>query len=218
MTFTVSDLYTDVYSELQDDRMRVRWPEAEVLRYINDGIRVIVTERPPAHMQKAAIVLVAGTLQSLPAGAIHLIDIPRNTGGAVIRRVNRDNLEADPDFHTQTESATIYEFAYDPGINPRDFWVSPPAVNGTSVDAWYSTYPAALTAGGDTVALGDEYRSPLRHYVLARCFNKEAEYASNEARVGIHMKQFYLELGLYEKARAVGSRPEHKGIAHRESE
>src|SRR6056300_1306491 len=104
-TLTGANLINRIQDTLQDTTS-VRWPEAELLRYINDAQREIVNFRPEASSTHANVQLVTGTEQSLPSDGLRLIKVVRNmssvasdaTGGRAIRIVNVDILNTqEPD-------------------------------------------------------------------------------------------------------------------------
>ena len=75
------------------DSSGVRWTDAELLDYINDGQREITNLKPEAKATHLNVQLSTGTEQSLPSGGLRLIKVNRNvsstasdaTGGKAIR-------------------------------------------------------------------------------------------------------------------------------------
>ena len=65
MALTGTNLLSRIRDILQDTTS-VRWPEAEILRYINDAQREIVNYRPESSAKTDNVQLVAGTKQTLP--------------------------------------------------------------------------------------------------------------------------------------------------------
>ena len=111
-TLTGANLLARVKDILQDTTS-VRWPEAELLRYINDAQREIVNYRPESSATTSNVQLVTGTKQSLPSGGLRLIKVTRNmssaasgaTGKRAIRIVNVDILNTqEPDWNDPTVS------------------------------------------------------------------------------------------------------------------
>ena len=80
-TLTGANIITRVQDTLQDTTS-VRWPEAELLRYINDAQREIVNFRPDSSSKTANMQLATGTLQSLPTEGLRLIKVTRNMSDA----------------------------------------------------------------------------------------------------------------------------------------
>ena len=109
-TLTGTNLLSRIKDTLQDTTS-VRWPEAELLRYINDAQREIVNFRPESSAKTANVQLVTGTKQALPTDGLRLIKVTRNmsdasggaTGKRAIRIVNVDILNTqEPDWNDPT--------------------------------------------------------------------------------------------------------------------
>lgn len=132
-----------------------RWPEQELVHWLNDGQAVIAKYLPPATSRVDAIKLAAGSKQSIEsiaaasilpgdgsaAAAVKgklLLDVIRNMGadgatpGRAIRVVARDVLDAaNPNWHTTTDT-TVTEYVFDPKT-PKVFYVSPAVAPGASL-------------------------------------------------------------------------------------
>lgn len=175
------------------DETAVRWPETELLGWLNEGVQVISTLRPDSTNVVGNITLVAGTKQALPTGATALLDIPRNVDGRAVRQTRMALLDAQrPTWHTDTAGATR-NYAYDPRT-PRVFYVYPPAEAGAQVEAKYQVATTAVAAGTN-VPLGDEFVPALLDYVLYRAFSKDAEYSGTGARAAAHRQAFDAAIG-----------------------
>lgn len=178
------------------DTTSVRWPESELLDWLNEGQRQIALVRPDASVVIGNITMVQGTKQSLPAAGLRLLDVTRNMGasgtapGDAIRLVDREILDAQrPGWHYETAVAIFKHFIFDQR-NPRTFFVWPPA-DGTSakVEAIYSVAPAEVLIGA-VIGLDDIYEAALLDWVLYRAYCKDAEYAGNNDMSAKHMSAF----------------------------
>lgn len=209
MTIAAKDLLLKAATIIQDTT-NTRWPAAELVGWLNSGQREVMMYRPDANQKFAPLTLVAGTRQTLPVDGIKLLDVMRNTGGAAIRQVKREILDAqNPGWHTMG-AGPIVHFMFDER-EPRAFYVYRPAAVGAQVDALYSAYPvdiAAPTAGqviadvvGD-IGLPDIFEGVLTDYVLYRAYSKDAQYAGNGQRAAAHYQQFANALGIEVKATA----------------
>lgn len=185
-------------SRILFDNTKVRWPESELLDYISDGQRAIVLLRPDANAKNAVLQLVAGSRQSIPADGIRLLRVVRNMGangaspGRAIREVSRLALDSErPDWHFANPGATVEHYTFD-NMDPKRFYVHPSvaASPGTQVEVIYSAIPAAATAAGQTLDLGDHYLNPVLDWVLYRAYSKDATYAGNMQRAGHHLQSF----------------------------
>jgi hypothetical protein len=211
MPIAAQSIVRRVVETLQDNTS-VRWPVNELVRYLNDGQREIVLYRPDAMVTNAAISLVAGSKQALPANGTKLIEIVRNTGGSrrSVRLVNREILDSQaPNWHNITGSTEILHFMYDPR-DPKIFYVYPPAAaSGASLDAVYAALPtdvaepadgALYTAVTGNISVPDIYGNVIQDYVLYRAYSKDSEYAGNAARAQAHYGAFANALGVEMKA------------------
>jgi len=217
MAITAQSIIRRVVETLQDNTS-VRWPVAELVRYLNDGQREVVQYRPDAMVTNSTVTLAAGAKQALPSDGSKLLDIVRNnseTSKRAVRMTNRMILDAQvPNWHNITGTTEILHFTYDPR-DPRVFYVYPPAAaSGAALDIIYSAYPAALTepAEGTTytavtgnISVPDMHANALADYVLFRAYSKDTEYAGNAARATAHYQAFTNAMTVEANATAVAS-------------
>ena len=198
--------------ETLQDTTSIRWPVAELVRYLNDGQREVIVHRPDAMVTNASLSLAAGTKQGLPANGAKLIDVVRNSAGnkRAIRMCAREILDAQsPGWHNLAGVTEIVHFMFDPR-DPKVFYVYPPAAAaGAAVDLVYSALPADITepaAGTDfsavsgSLSVPDIYSNALQDYVLYRAYTKDSQYAGNEARAQARYAAFANALGIEIKA------------------
>jgi hypothetical protein len=180
----------------------VRWPEAEMLSWVNDAQREIVLLHPQASVSTSSPVVPTGTRQSLAglslSSGIRVIDVIRNMSnagvpGRAIRLITREVLDAQrPSWHSETGSEIIH-WMYDPR-DTKSFYVYP-ALSSAAISAAakieliYSSSPAVLDDVTDTIAVDDVYANAILNYVLFRAYSKDAEYAQNVA-----LSQAYYQL------------------------
>lgn len=210
MAIAVADILVGAITQMQDVT-NVRWTIPELCRYYNDGQRAVAIVRPDALVKTAAVVLVAGSRQSLPADGMKLIEPVRNTGGTkrAVRVVAREILDAQvPGWHSLAGVAEIKHVIYDPR-EPLAFYTYPPATVGASLDLTYSakTVDIAIPADGSDVtavagnmSLADVFANPLRDYILFRAYSKDATYTANQGRADKHLQLFADQLGIDIKA------------------
>lgn len=198
-----SDIITRCQDILQDTT-KVRWPDAELLRYLNDAQREVVKDRPDATAANASLTLVAGTKQQIPALGLKLIDVPRNMGadgttpGRAIRIIDREALDAQrPDWHTESAESAIKHFMHD-ARDPLRFYVYPQASASPvmQVEVIYSAAPAELTELTDDIGVPVTYANALIDFTLYRAYSKDAEYTANINRAAGHYEAYRQALGL----------------------
>jgi len=203
-TLTGANLIDRIQDTLQDTTS-VRWPEAELLRYINDAQREIVNFRPEASATTATITLASGTLQDLPSAGLRLIKVTRNmsassggTGKRAVRLVDVDILNTqNPDWHDPSvtgeaaHGAVVKHYSFDPD-NPRQFFVYPGIASASNgyIEIVYSKAPTDLSATSDTIDVDDIFANAIIDFVLYRAYQKDSEYAGNAQRAGTHYQLF----------------------------
>lgn len=209
MAITVAGIITRVNDILQD-QTNIRWPQDELLRYLNDGRREIAIVRPDLYATTAVVTLVAGTKQTLPSDGVRFLDATRNiesdgaTPGRAVRVAEREVLDAQrPDWHTEAAGATRH-FMFDER-SPRVFYVYPPAASGQKLELVYGKTPTDITSTSATLTEEDIYTGALMDYVCYRAFSKDAEYAANNQRAMMHYQQFLTALGSGAKVNMVVS-------------
>lgn len=175
------------------DLTNVRWTRAELLAWLNDGMRQIVIIQPSATSTTSAVKLVAGTRQLLPADGWLLLQVYRNMGtsgstpGRVIRIVSRELLDGfNPDWHTATAKAEVKNYLYD-AQDQLAFYVYPPNTGTQYIELNYSAQPTGLTSESQVIPIFDIFQSALVDYILYRACSKDAEYAP-----GLQLAQGYL--------------------------
>lgn len=200
-TLTAQSIIDKAETILQDST-NVRWTEDELLGWLNDGQRQIALIRPDSSVTTANVTLVAGTKQTLPSAGLRLIDVIRNMGvggateGDAVRLVDREVLDAQrPGWHAETESSSVKHYVFD-ARNPKTFYVYPPAVVNSTVEAIYSVAPTDCATVASTIAVDDTYQNPLLDWVLYRAFSKDAEYAANQELAVKHLTAFTSALGV----------------------
>lgn len=187
---------------LIQDATGVRWPEAELLGWLNDGQREIVLLKPSACVHHGPIQMTPGTKQTIPADGVALIGVRRNMGAAgttpgrvvtlVDRRIMDDQV---PDWHMDQDAAEAVHYLYDPD-DPKHFYLWPPQpAEAHHMDVVYAKSPANV-ALGEVISVDDIYASALVDYVVYRAFSKDIDYAANDGRAATHYQSFARALGV----------------------
>jgi len=177
------------------DMTNVRWPEAEILNWLNDARRELAVVRPDIYSTVVTHALTSGAKQTLPADGLRLMDVPRNTSGPAITVTNRGFLDQqNPGWHQMQGTSVIKHFMVDER-SPATFWVYPPAA-GASVELIYQKAPADYAAGTSLTAYEELYGGAMVDYICYRAFSKDSEYAGNAQRALAHYQQFANALGI----------------------
>jgi hypothetical protein len=175
------------------DIANVRWTRAELLSWLNDGMRQIVLMQPSASSTTVSKVLTAGTRQTIPTDGWLLLQIYRNMGttgtvpGRAIRIISREVLDGfNPNWHSELPKTEVKNYIYDVQ-DQLAFYVYPPNTGTQYIELNYSVQPVNLTSESQAIPLFDIFQSSLVDYILFRACSKDAEYAP-----GLQLAQGYL--------------------------
>ncbi len=205
MSIAILDLLTECRYQLMDDT-GIRWPDLELVGYVNQAQREICNYKPDAIVKNENLTLVAGTKQSLPATAIRLLTVVRNTRAQVtdntgsvtttatsrsIRAVSRETLDRFvPTWHSDTPHAEVKHFMFD-DTDPTNFYVYPaqPASGFGVVEVLYTDHPSTVTINSN-LEVADAYTNAIKDYVLYRALAKDAEMPASAQRSVNHYQAF----------------------------
>lgn len=211
-TVKVVTLLTNAQTILLD-KTGTRWPLSELLGWFNMAQLAVVNHRPDALSKNIAFSCVLGTLQTLPAEALRLLDVTRNESGnkKPIRLISREILDdQNPDWHSEASPKTqVDHFIYD-DRNPKNFYLFPCPAANTSIRVVYSVAPVEIAIANyatdtQTITLDDVYANVLMDFVLYRAYSKDATYAGNAERAMMHYQSFNTALGVKTQADQVMS-------------
>lgn len=192
------------------DEAGVRWNEAELLEYITDAQKQIVLLKPSAYTLNAAVQLVPGTVQAIPAAGVQFIDLGANMGsagttaGSAVTKIDRKELDAyRPGWRAMTAVMQARHYIYD-DRDPTRYEIFPPQPNPAGyVRLMYSAVPAVVSSAASELTLSAIYDTPIYFFVLARCFtkatstqdlNKAAAYQNLAVQLVTGKKQAMLEM------------------------
>lgn len=212
---TVQNLFDEVRPIIHDeDPGNYRWSDAELIEYLNAGIRQIVVLMPEANTVET--IEDTGTSrvarQALPAGGIKFIRVARNyaddgtTPQGTLRYCEKDALDSyDPDWEydatIKADGANFFEHYCHDNREPKIYYLYPaPAADNKRYAAVYSAVPTAMTAVGDTYPLDDEYINGAIQYVVYRALTKENRATLPDAYRSELWQNFLVALGMQQQA------------------
>jgi len=194
MALLASDVINDARAILIDT-LGVRWPDAELIDWLNDAARQCVLLKPDSNPITEEFTCVLGAKQSLTgltADLVMLFDVPNNTDGTEdsITFVKRNVMDSErPTWRNVTADATTLYYMYDDW--QRDvFYVYPPATAGSTIDIVYAGAPVIVTALTDALPLQDIYGPALTNYVVWRAFSKDSDFSGNMNLAGGYYSAF----------------------------
>lgn len=179
-----------------------KWGDDILLPYLDMAILAIINLKPSAYPSTVDITLVAGAKQSLPEGAISLIDLVCNLGvadavsGALItvEKDAMDNLM--PGWMAATADAVPTIGVTDPN-DPKTFYVYPPQSGATAkVRAIICTPPTALAANDSAFPLDDSYKDPAIDYLIYRALFEETTIPNALSKATMAYQKFLQFFGI----------------------
>ncbi|WEF10301.1 hypothetical protein M9782_13850 [Pectobacterium actinidiae] len=196
---TINDVIGRANAQLVDTHW-LRWSKSELLDYFNDAVNAIIIIRPDAGASREALSCAVGARQTLPAGALRLLEVIRVVGGRAVQPIRRDLLDYQfPNWHVMTGS--VERYCYDEQT-PKTFFVFPGAKAGTELEISVSRLPPSATIDDlkPTVnrqfPLDDLYLNPVLEWMLFRAFGKDAENGANAQLSSQHYQTFVDLLGV----------------------
>jgi hypothetical protein len=202
MATTASSIIRRAAEQLSDTAS-VRWTVDQLVRYLNDGQRELVTRRPDSSVRTVSTALSTGARQTLPSTAYLLIDVVGNTvGQRAVRKVDQSFMDSlSPLWQSVTASNTVIHFMYDLR-DPQVFYVYPPAGTSASLDLKMSIWPTDIaepssgltyTAVTGNITPLDTWANALLNWVLYRAFSVDAEYGGNAQMAAAYLQLFNQE-------------------------
>ncbi|SAK62632.1 hypothetical protein AWB76_03283 [Caballeronia temeraria] len=202
---TVGDLALEVAALLNDAESGyefIRWTEAELIEYANDGAAQVASLRPDDFASSQELTLQPGARQTLPNDATHfyrvdgtldqyggVVGMPSATdyGATRIAASYFDDLACAA---CRSGAYTVRSFSFDP-TSSRSFFVDPPVPAGKPVKIMV-TYAAALARAqaDDPLPLPERYHNAVIEWMLYRAFSKDTESASAASHAQEHFGAF----------------------------
>lgn len=175
-----------------NDTDHIHWSVTELIGWMNEAAKAVVTRRWDAGAVTENLPLVAGTKQTLAAEIYRIIEITRNMGsgatpGRAVTRADRRLMDTSlPGWHTATAAAETRNWMYDSETSPTIFHVYPPAVAGKSLEAIVSRFPLDVATDQDEIDLDGSFEEAVLNFVLYRCFAKDSEYGDPGKAVAMY--------------------------------
>jgi hypothetical protein len=193
MTIAISSILSRA-STLLLDETAVRWPQAELLNAVNDGVLEIATMKPLLFTARATMPLVAGVYQTIPAGKRHLHRVISNQAGPVVRLANQKDLDSqEPNWYAKPQVPTV-KYVILERLDGRNFLCYPPNNGSGQLDAVFTVDPPSYAADA-SIDIDSTYGNPLLSFVLHRAFLKDAD-TSDEAKAAAYYETFTKQMGV----------------------
>lgn len=180
-----------------------RWRNQELMEWGNESYQAIIQIKPDASSVNEEIRLQSGTRQSIPDNGLRLIEVVRCTSpasrGEGILICKRNQLDATRrGWHREPETEDIEHYLFD-DLDPKNFYVYPPAKAGATIEIIFSSVPAPHDVSDDipdeVLKLDDSYAPVIVDYILYRAYSKDADHSVNLQRAQMHYRSFMTALG-----------------------
>lgn len=176
------------------------------LNFLNDAQRAIVLARPDANAVVQPTQLVAGTRQTLPAGALRLLGATRNMGvdgitpGKAIQMGDRVSQDAvNPNWHIAVGGGVVKSVFYDDKKTPLTYFVQPPiqAAPAVFIELELSKPPIdVIDANVGDITLSDVYSPAYQSWMLFRAYSIATQSIGYFQRAQFHVSNFFNLLGV----------------------
>jgi hypothetical protein len=194
-------IITDIVRKIINDvgeAQAVRQSDDELLAYLNDGVREMVSILPDSFSKIEPFFCLAGPRQKLnPANSLRLISVLSVTNGGAITRMDKATLDLfRPNWRNTTNRGlpVHWDFIKD---NPIEFEVYPPSEPGVSIDVHYVAVPPLYTIDQSMPEIPTTLLPALVDYIVYRSESKDDEHVLN-ARAKMAYADFREKLGVRE--------------------
>lgn len=179
----------NIVREQTRDITGVTWADADIMQYINEGVKNTIQRAPQANSKKEDVPVVAGVDQALPDEAVFLINIISNASGGTVYRAD---VQAKDTFspNWKNDRAKTYPIEWMTRSEPTKFMLWPPLKADSTVLAEYSFYPLDVSDPADLISVTNEYLEPVRLWALYRTFSRDAEDTPSVQRAEVYKQQF----------------------------
>lgn len=193
MAYSATTINSELGKQLFDTDESI-WTAAIKSSFVNEAQHLIVSLRPDASVTTTTLTLDTTSKQSIPSGGVMLLDVPANTSGVPVQKIEKDRLtKLVPAWTTETGTALEF-FMFDPE-NPTVFWVYPKPASAFSVDIIYSAEPAEFTTSSTALGISDIYITAIYEWAFFRCYSMQTKGVQS-VDAQIHLKNFYTLLGI----------------------
>jgi len=206
---TPADIIAEARRLLQDTRVPFRYTEAELLSYVNQTLRRVLTVRPDLFIDTVTVPLTAGTvLQSLPADAHRLVDVYYVEGYNSVNEVERPILERAYPQWVSDPAGVPYNFVRH-ARNPTKFFVYPRPVENLNLVVDYAVAPPTYDVDDTITAPTDGYMSAVVDGVVFLASSIDDEHVLS-GRAKLFLDSFMQTLGADLQGRVLTDEEEPK--------
>jgi len=176
---TPAEIITQVRRLVQDELTATqRYSDSVLLGYVNQAVKRVLAYRPDLFITTENVALTANTVnQTLPSGAVRLVEIYQVVDGDALVEVNRETLDQMyPGWRTEAPGTPVNWMRHP--RNPNGFHVYPRPPANTSVVAEYVKVPSDY-ASSDTIIIPNAYLTAMVDCVVFLVESVDAEHVNN---------------------------------------
>lgn len=202
MSVVASSIINRVRTQLVDNGSTLRWTDSELLSWLSDGQRHLVSLVPHAAPRTANLALVSGARQTIPSDGWRLITVYRNTDvsggpGPSTLEVPRSLLDIQyASWPASGGAATVTHWCYDER-DPAIFWVYPLNTGAGYVQINYSFMPTDVSSTSSQLSVRDIFQSALFDYVMFRAHSKDSDYAAGQQLSAAYFSSYQAHLAAF---------------------
>jgi hypothetical protein len=199
---TPNEVITEVRRIIQDVRVPYRYSDADLLGYVNQTLKRMVMLRPDLFSSIEDISTTANSvLQSLPTGAVRLVEIFRVKNGRAMTEVSRDMLDqSDPDWTIAPAGTPVNYVRH--VRNPTRYYLYPPPTNNLQLVGEYVKTPPTYTINQSITVLPDAYLPSLIDGTVFLAESIDNEHVSS-GRAKLFQDSFVQSLGVSLQSRTI---------------
>ena len=200
---TPNDVITEVRRLLQDATVTYRYSDATLLGFVNQALKRTAYIRPDLFITIGNVALTQDTVvQSLPAGAIRLVEIYSVAGGSALTEVSREMLDQSvPTWVSDTAGTPVNYVRH--VRSPTKFFVYPRPTAGVQLVAEYAATPTTYGSTSTTITeLPDVYLPSLVDCVMFLAESIDDEHV-NSGRAKLFLDSFQQSLALTLSSRPI---------------
>lgn len=198
-TFSANDVLTDARRLLVDSDGD-RWSDPDLIAWLNEGQRKILTIDPTVLSARYSHTLSQGVRQELDeADYMFLLDVPFNLnnsgerGAAILVTDEKTMSLEDPNWATSTAQSTVLHWMPDSSNKKQlGFYVWPPQPDGetNTVEIEVTVQPTPATTGSGDLDFPIEYKQALVDYVVFRAFKQDMANETDDKEAANHFQLF----------------------------
>ena len=178
---TPQTIITEARDILNDtDSAGYRQTDAELLRYVNDGMKEVSRVNPSLFTTLGDLICTAGAVEQTVTflGAQMVTDVVCIHNGAAVIQSNMDALDKFlPSWRTATAGAAV-NWMRKPN-DPLRFFIYPPAPASQTLDVMYISNPTELAIGDTISEIPAAMQPALVDYVVYRAESKDDEHIAS---------------------------------------